>query len=177
MDKSCNDINAQVDRCIAMANELGGRWTANAHHRADVQYFAQIGRRVKTQRGIPMFSPDKDRKYPLIIVQVAEPEPEPEPVAVVVEAPKPVKVVRPTPTEQAHERVAFDDWMNADVANRKKIQDAARHQFINKMYADLLGDMEICKLEGWDVLEYPRMLRDAINRIFPKPKQLTIQFA
>ncbi len=160
-----------------MANELGGRWTANAHHRADVQYFAQIGRRVKTQRGIPMFSPDKDRKYPLIIVQVAEPEPEPEPVAVVVEAPKPVKVVRPTPTEQAHERVAFDDWMNADVANRKKIQDAARHQFINKMYADLLGDMEICKLEGWDVLEYPRMLRDAINRIFPKPKQLTIQFA
>ena len=177
MDKSCKDINAQVERCIAMANELGGKWTANAHHRADVQYFAQIGRRVKTQRGIPMFSPDKDRKYPLIIVQVAEPEPEPEPVAMVVEEPKPTKKVEPTPTEKAEHMMSFTAWMDASEENRKKIQDGARHAFIRKMYAELLTDYTVCQLEGWDMFEFPRMLRDALAVCFPKqPKQLTLQF-
>lgn len=175
MDKSCNDINAQVERCVALANQLGGRWTANASHRADLQYFAQIGRRAKTQRGIPVFGADQDRKYPLIIVQVDKPEPKSEPVAVVVEEPKAAKPVRPTPTEEAHQMVAFNDWMNADAANRKKYNDGIRHQFISEMYRELLKDMEICKLEGWDVLEYPRMLRDAIAVCFPKqPKQLTL---
>lgn len=163
MEKSANDINAQVERCIALANELGGRWTANAHHRADVQYFAQIGRRVKTQRGIPIFGTDRDRKYPLIIVQA----PNPEPVPAVVEVPKPAKVTL-TPTEKAENRMALMDWMAADEANRKKIADMARHEFINKMYAELLADMTFCKMEGWDVMEFPRMLRDALSVCFPK---------
>jgi hypothetical protein len=173
MEKSCNDINAQVERCIALANELGGKWTANAHHRADVQYFAQIGRRVKTQRGIPMFAPDRDRKYPLIIVQVAQPKPEPVPV--VVEEPKPAKKVEPTPTEKAKNMMSFTSWMNASEANRKSIQDAARHAFIRKMYAELLTDYTVCQLEGWDMFEFPRMLREALTVCFPKqPKQLSL---
>ena len=153
--------------------EERGRYCDNAKNRLDTQHIAQITRHTLTQHGFPLFGIfDKDEKHACVHY---EPEHKPEPVKE--QEPEPAPKVGKTPTEQAKERVAFEDWMNADVANRKKIQDAARHQFINKMYADLLGDMEICKLEGWDVLEYPRMLRDAINRIFPKPKQLTIQFA
>lgn len=173
MEKSSNDINAQVQRCVALANELGGKWTANAQHRADVQYFAQIGRRVKTQRGIPVFGADNDRKYPLIIVQVAKPEPEP--VAVVVEQPKPAKKVEPTPTERAEHMMSFTSWMDSSKENRKKIQDGARHAFIRKMYAELLTDYTVCQLEGWDMFEFPRMLREALAVCFPKqPKQLTL---
>ena len=171
MEKSYNDINAQVQRCIALANEIGGRWTANAQHRADVQYFAQIGRRVKTQRGIPVFCADNDRKYPLKISVRVKQEQQSEPIAVIERA-KPVKT---TPTEQAHNRVAFNDWMSSDEHNRKRIQNACRHRFINKMYGELLTDMEICKLENWDVQEFPRMVRDALAVCFPKqPKQLTL---
>lgn len=173
MEKSYNDIKAQEQRVLALCAERG-RYCDNAKNRLDTQRVAQITRNALTQHGFPIFGIfDKEEKRAFIHRE----QPKPEPVKAEEPEPEPVKAVRPTPTEQAHERVAFEDWMNADVANRKKIQDAARHQFINKMYADLLGDMEICKLEGWDVLEYPRMLRDAINRIFPKPKQLTIQFA
>lgn len=173
MEKSYNDIKAQEQRIIVLCKERG-RYCDNAKNRLDTQRIAQIARHALTQHSFPLFGQyDKDEKHACVY---HEPGHKPEPVKEQEPEPKPAKVVRPTPTEQAHERVAFEDWMNADVANRKKIQDAARHQFINKMYADLLGDMEICKLEGWDVLEYPRMLRDAINRIFPKPKQLTIQF-
>lgn len=171
MDKSCNDIDAQVKRCIALANELGGRWTANAHHCADVQYFAQIGRRVKTQRGIPIFAPDKDRKYSLVIVQVAQLKPEP--VQVVIE--KSAKKVEPTPTERAEHMMSFTSWMNANEAHRKSIQDGARHAFIRKMYAELLTDYTVCQLEGWDMFEFPRMLREALTVCFPKqPKQLRL---
>lgn len=167
MDKSYNDIKAQVERCIALANELGGRWTANARHRANVQYFAQLGSKVRTQRGISMFEKDKDTKHPLLYVEAPKPEPDPEPVAVVVEQPKPAKV-EPTPTEKAKNRMTFNDWMDASPANRKQIQDQCRHAFINKMYAELISDMTYCQYEGWDVLEFPRMLRAALDVCFPK---------
>ena len=174
MEKSYNDIKEQEQRVVALCMDRG-RYCDNAKNRLDTQYIAQITRHTLTQHGFPLFGQfDKDEKRACVH---HDPEHKPEHIKEQELEHEHVNVVRPTPTEQAHERVAFEDWMNADVENRKKIQDAARHQFINKMYADLLGDMEICKMEGWDVLEYPRMLRDAINRIFPKPKQLTIQFA
>ena len=172
MEKSYNDIKAQEQRVMALCLERG-RWCDNAKNRLDTQHIAQITRHTLTQHGFPLFGQyDKDEKRACVHY---EPEHNPEPVKEQEPEPAP-KVVRHTPTEQAHERVAFEDWMNADEANRKKIQDAARHQFINKMYADLLGDMEICKMEGWDVLEYPRMIRDAIARLLPPAKQLTLQF-
>ena len=171
MEKSCNDIDAQVQRCIALANELGGKWTANAKNRADTQYFAQMGRRVKNLRGIPMFGVEKDRKYPMPAIMQSDPEPTPEHEP----EPTPVKTVRQTPTEQAHERMALVDWMASDEANRKKIQDMCRHDFVRKMYAELLTDYTVCELEGWDMFEFPRMLRDALAVCFPKqPKQLSL---
>lgn len=168
MDKSYNDISAQVERCIALANQLGGRWTANCKHRADGQYFAQIGARARVQHGIPVFCQDRDIKYPLI----HKAEPRKQPTSRTEEAkPQPQHI---TPTEAAHERVILQDWLNSDNANRKRLQDTCRHLFIKKMYAELLTDMEICKMEGWDILEYPRMIRDAVAVCFPKPRQLTL---
>ena len=175
MEKSYNDIKAQEQRIMAICEERG-RYCDNAKNRLDTQYIAQITRHALTQHGFPLFGQyDKDEKHACVHY---EPEHKPEPIKEQEPEPEPVKVVQPTPTEQAHERVAFEDWMNADEANRKQLQDMCRHDFINKMYAELLMDMEICKLERWDVLEFPRMLKDAIAVCFPKqPKQLTLQFA
>lgn len=122
-----------------------------------------------------MFEKDKDTKHPLLYVEAPKPEPKPEPVQVVVEEPKPAKKVEPTPTEKAKNMMSFTAWMNASVENRKKIQDGARHEFINKMYAELLHDYTVCQIEGWDMFEFPRMLREALTVCFPKqPKQLSL---
>lgn len=122
-----------------------------------------------------MFEKDRDRKYPLIITVQAEPEPKPEPVQVIIETPKPAKVTLPTPTEHAKNMMSFTAWMNASEENRKKIQDGARHEFINKMYAELLHEYTVCQIEGWDMFEFPRMLRDALSVCFPKEaKQLSL---
>lgn len=172
MDKSYNDIKAQVERCIALANELGGRWTANAKHKADVQYFAQLGSKVRTQRGISVFEKDKDTKHPLLYIEKQKRDTEPEPVSVII---KPTNKVEPTPTEKAKNMMSFTAWMNESEENRKKIQDANRHAFIRKMYAELLTDYAVCQFEGWDMFEFPRMIREALTVCFPKqPKQLCL---
>lgn len=172
MDKSYNDIKAQVERCIALANKLGGRWTANAKHKADVQYFAQLGGKVRTQRGISVFEIDKDLKHPLLYIEAQKSEPEQEPVAVVVEQ---TKKTEPTPTEKAKNMMSFTAWMNESEEHRKKIQDANRHAFVRKMYAELLTDYAVCQFEGWDMFEFPRMIREALTVCFPEqPKQLSL---
>ena len=42
------------------------------------------------------------------------------------------------------------------------VQVLARHQMVERLLADVAQDMTICKLEGWDVWEYTRMLLEAI---------------
>lgn len=171
MTKSYNDIKEQEQRILLLCQERG-RYCDNAKKRVDTQHIAQITRNALTQHGFPIFGQfDKDEKHAFVH---HEPEHKPEPVKEQEPKPEPVKVVRPTPTEQAHERTAFSDWMSADEENRKKIQDACRHAFVKKMYAELLTDMEICKLEGWDILEFPRMLKQALQVCFPKPVQLKL---
>ena len=172
MKKSYNDIKAQEQRIIAACIERG-RYCDNAKNRLDTQHIAQITRNALTQHGFPLFGQyDKDEKHACVHYEpVCKPEPVKEKEL------EPQKVVRKTPTEQAGERMTMDDWLNADGKNRKQLQDACRHAFITKIYAELLMDMEICKMEGWDMFEYPRMMRDAVMRCFPKPKQLTLQFA
>ena len=44
------------------------------------------------------------------------------------------------------------------------MQTLARHQAIARLLADIAADMQICRIEGWDVWEYPRMIQDAIAR-------------
>ena len=46
---------------------------------------------------------------------------------------------------------------------RRKAQELARHQMIVKLEADILMDMQVCDIEGWDKMEYLNMLKDLIN--------------
>ena len=43
------------------------------------------------------------------------------------------------------------------------MQELARHQMITRLYADILVDMQVCEIEGWDKMEYLRMLKGIIN--------------
>lgn len=169
MKKSYNDIKKQEQRVIELC-KASGRYCNNARNRLNIQHIAQITRNALTQHGFPIFG-EFDTNEERDCVH-NEPEHKPGPIKEQEQEPEP-NVVK-TPTERANERVAFDDWLNADEKNRKQLQDTCRHSFIKKMYAELLTDMEICKMENWDMLEFPRMLRDAISVCFPKPRQLSL---
>lgn len=170
MTKSYNDIKEQEQRILLLCQDRG-RYCDNAKKRVDIQRLSQITRRTLIQHGFPIFGNfDRDEKRPYIVQHEERPKEEDFPVIRKVNDEN-----KKTPTEIATERVTFKDWMSSSAENRKKIQYACRHQFVNKMYAELLTDMEICKLEGWDVLEFPRMLKQALQVCFPKsPKQLTL---
>lgn len=43
------------------------------------------------------------------------------------------------------------------------MQTLARHQMITRLYADILVDMQVCEIEGWDKMEYLKMLKGIIN--------------
>lgn len=168
MTKSYNDIKEQEQRILILCQERG-RYFDNVKKRVDAQRIAQITRQALTQHGFPIFGNfDRDEKRPYIVQNTESCERAEDQVT------SKANEQRNTPTENAHERIMFNDWMNADEENRKKIQDACRHAFVKKMYAELLTDMEICKLEGWDVLEFPRMLKQALQVCFPKPVQLKL---
>ena len=38
----------------------------------------------------------------------------------------------------------------------------ARHETIYNLYRDILIDMMVCEIEGWDKLEYLKLLKDVI---------------
>jgi len=42
-------------------------------------------------------------------------------------------------------------------------QKNCRELFIQKMLQDILTDIKICEIEGWDKTEYIRRLKDALN--------------
>lgn len=168
MKKSYKEIKEQERRILLLCQERG-RYCDNAKKRVDTQKVAQITRRTLTQHGFPIFGDfDKDERRPCTFWENTSLE------LTKAEEPEQINEQQTTPTEHAHERIAFNDWMSADEENRKKIQDACRHAFVKKMYAELLTDMEICKLEGWDILEFPRMLKQALQVCFPKPVQLKL---
>lgn len=170
MEKSYNDIKAQEQRVMALCLERG-RYCNNTKKRLDTQRIAQITRNTLTQHGFPIFGQfDKDEKHACV-----QYEPEHKHEQIKEQEHEQAKTVKHTPSERAMQMVSFTDWMNADEAHRKSIQDGARHAFIHKMYAELLTDMKICELEHWDKLEFPRMIKEAISVCFPKqPKQLTL---
>ena len=51
---------------------------------------------------------------------------------------------------------------------RKALQTAARHEMITRLEQDILMDMQVCELEGWDKMEYLHMLQDLINHFCNK---------
>ena len=170
MEKSYNDIKAQEQRVMSLCMKRG-RYYNNTKKRLDTQRIAQITRNTLTQHGFPIFGQFyKDEKHACVHY-----EPEHKHEQIKEQEHGQAKTVQHTPSELATQMVSFSDWMNADEAHRKSIQDGARHAFIHKMYAELLTDMKICELEHWDKLEFPRMIKEAISVCFPKQtKQLTL---
>lgn len=45
----------------------------------------------------------------------------------------------------------------------RALNDLARHQAIARLEADILQDMMICDIEGWDKAEYIRQLHEVID--------------
>lgn len=53
--------------------------------------------------------------------------------------------------------------MDKDNEVRVTLQKLARHQMITLLYRDILQDMAVCYIEGWDKTEYIRELQDLLN--------------
>lgn len=47
------------------------------------------------------------------------------------------------------------------------LQRLAREQMKHKLQADILADMQVCAIEGWDQLEYLRDLHDLVAHYHP----------
>lgn len=56
--------------------------------------------------------------------------------------------------------------MNTERTIAKSLNDLARHQMISKLLHDILIDLSVCELEGWDKKEYITMLHNEIDNFF-----------
>lgn len=45
----------------------------------------------------------------------------------------------------------------------RTLQELARHKAIVHLYADILADMQVCRIEGWDETEYIRQLQELLS--------------
>lgn len=50
-----------------------------------------------------------------------------------------------------------------DKETAKALNDLARHKAIVRLLADILIDLEICELEGWDKTEYINKLKELLD--------------
>ena len=171
MNKSYNDIQAQLERVIATATERG-KYQVRKTGKTDIQRLAQIAARTRSQHGISMFTKDRDERKPLLYPP--KPIAQPAPIVQVQIVQPYTPPAPPKPKKDTSHLVNAQDWFNSSAQNRKQIQDMCRHEFITKMFAELLADFEVCKWEGWDIYEYPRLIRKEIDRCLPKPKQLSL---
>lgn len=60
--------------------------------------------------------------------------------------------------------IKFDD----DTLTPRRLQELARHQLITKLLADVLMDMQVCRLEGWDETEFIRQLHKELDGLMEK---------
>lgn len=58
-----------------------------------------------------------------------------------------------------------------DKETSRALNDLARHQFITQMLADVLADMRVCEVEGWDKTEYIRILHTELDNFLRKVKK------
>lgn len=47
----------------------------------------------------------------------------------------------------------------------RKIQELCRHEMIERLLKDILTDITISRVEGWDWREYPLMIKKEVDRI------------
>ncbi|WP_405379693.1 hypothetical protein [Phascolarctobacterium sp.] len=57
--------------------------------------------------------------------------------------------------------VITDDSSETRIA----LQRLCREQLKRKLLADILADITVCKMEGWDWRAYPQEIRDMMNDI------------
>ena len=50
-----------------------------------------------------------------------------------------------------------------EVNINKTLNTLARHRMIERLYRDILIDMTVCEIEGWDKMEYIKDLQEVIN--------------
>lgn len=55
--------------------------------------------------------------------------------------------------------------LNSNDGSPRALQELARHEMIHKLYADILADMQVCEIEGWDKLEYIHLLQNLLNSL------------
>ena len=157
MDKSLNDIRKQVQRIVNLANSIGGKYTRNSRKRVNAQYYWQMAAHVMAQRGISRFSTPPDERKPIVLQCVTPAKIDG------LECKAQTAVLIPKP-KQKKGGVPLSSYM-AIQEDRRNLQSLARHQFIVRMLSDIATDMMICKMEGWDSYEFPRMIADEMQRI------------
>lgn len=57
-----------------------------------------------------------------------------------------------------------------DEPTRKALQNVARHEMLHRLLADITIDLQVCKLEKWDKMEYINLLKKEIDGIYEKLK-------
>ena len=55
-----------------------------------------------------------------------------------------------------------------DIETKRAMQLVAREEMKHRIYADILADMMVCDIEGWDKMEYIRELQDMFNDLTQK---------
>lgn len=60
---------------------------------------------------------------------------------------------------------------NNNKETAKALNDLARHQLICKIYADILADMQVCEVEGWNKLEFIQILQEKLNSLYIQKKK------
>ena len=55
-----------------------------------------------------------------------------------------------------------------DIETRRAMQRVAREEMKMRIYADILADMMVCDIEGWDKMEYINELQDMFNDLTQK---------
>lgn len=50
----------------------------------------------------------------------------------------------------------------------KALNDLARHQMVRRIYLDILVDLTVCDIEGWDKMEYIHQLKEVIDHFARK---------
>lgn len=57
-----------------------------------------------------------------------------------------------------------------DKETRRAMQLVAREEMKMRIYADILADIMICDIEGWDKIEYIIELQDMLNTLTERVK-------
>ena len=47
----------------------------------------------------------------------------------------------------------------------KALNDLARHQMIKRLLLDILADLAVCEIEGWDKMEFITMLQHELDTL------------